>query len=318
MNLQLIINCNIFGDLAVKMTLWENLKGFTSSRPPLVMFMVCLGAFAIALISLSYYFKSNDLYNPDLTEEWQAFLENFAEVDFCITNNDSDIQIGDFEPPLRLHHIYSKLRPTSHFSRPTNDEVVNTSISMWVEITPTRELIHMPNNITFLYASLNGSMVGLRDHKIEDTMNLTLYLPIAWNQIHCLKTGRCSTVKVLACVNFQAPAYFFPSVRQPGVCYGMNESGAEYHSKMVAIHKSSQAGGKKACPGSPHLLIKHSRDPNINMMLTLEDRSVINLHLMHTSYFLVVMFITLFCYALIRGKPAKPKSHPYTEVQTSV
>lgn len=65
------------------MTLWENLKGFTSSRPPLVMFMVCLGAFAIALISLSYYFKSNDLYNPDLTEvstlimnKWTVFWED--------------------------------------------------------------------------------------------------------------------------------------------------------------------------------------------------------------------------------------------------
>lgn len=32
---------------------------------------------------------------------------------------------------------------------------------MWVEITPTREFIEMPHNITFLYASVNGSMVGL-------------------------------------------------------------------------------------------------------------------------------------------------------------
>jgi len=53
----------------------------------------------------------------------------------------------------------------------------------------------------------------------------------------------------------------------------MNESGAEYHSKMVAIHKNSMAGGKKACPESPHLTIKHSRDPNINMMLTLVSPS---------------------------------------------
>lgn len=36
-----------------------------------------------------------------------------------------------------------------------------------------------------------------------------------------------------------------------------------------------------------------------------EDRSVINLHLMHTSYFLFVMFVTLFCYALIKGRTTK-------------
>jgi hypothetical protein len=34
---------------------------------------------------------------------------------------------------------------------------------------------------------------------------------------------------------------------------------------------------------------------------------VINLHLIHTSYFLFVMIITLFCYAIIKGRPAKVK-----------
>lgn len=301
------------------MTICENLKGFASSRPPLVMFMMCLGAFAIVLISLSYYFKFNDIYNPDLTEEWQSFLEKFASVDFCVTRNNSDIEVGDFEPPLKLHHLYSKIGPTADFVRPENDDVVNTSISMWVEITPTVQFIKMPHNITYLYTSLNGSMVGLTGQKSDEAINLTLHLPYDWGHISCSSdTGHCQAWKVLACITFQAPAYLFPSIRQPGMCYGMNESGTEYHSKMVAIHKNSMAGGKKACPESPHLTIIHSRDPDVNMMLTLEDRSVINLHLMHTSYFLVVMFITLFCYALIRGRPVKSKSHPYTEVQNSI
>lgn len=39
-----------------------------------------------------------------------------------------------------------------------------------------------------------------------------------------------------------------------------------------------------------------------------QDRSLINLHLMHTSYFLFVMVITLFCYGLIKGHPAKVKA----------
>lgn len=36
-----------------------------------------------------------------------------------------------------------------------------------------------------------------------------------------------------------------------------------------------------------------------------DDRSLINLHLMHTSYFLFVMVITMFCYAVIKGRPGK-------------
>ena len=38
------------------------------------------------------------------------------------------------------------------------------------------------------------------------------------------------------------------------------------------------------------------------------DKSLINMHLMRTSYFLFVMVVTLFCYALIKGRPAKVKS----------
>lgn len=36
-----------------------------------------------------------------------------------------------------------------------------------------------------------------------------------------------------------------------------------------------------------------------------DDRSLINLHLMHTSYFLFVMVITMFCYAVVKGRPGK-------------
>ena len=48
-----------------------------------------------------------------------------------------------------------------------------------------------------------------------------------------------------------------------------------------------------------------------------DDRSAINLHLMHTSYFLFVMVITLMCYALVRGRPTvhvKVKQPHYVEV----
>ena len=45
------------------------------------------------------------------------------------------------------------------------------------------------------------------------------------------------------------------------------------------------------------------------------DRSAINLHLMHTSYFLFVMVVMMMCYALVRGKPgSSSKPVQYTEV----
>ena len=39
------------------------------------------------------------------------------------------------------------------------------------------------------------------------------------------------------------------------------------------------------------------------------DRSVVNLHLLHTSYFLFVMVVTLLCYAIIRGHNGYTTTH---------
>ena len=50
-------------------TVYENLQGFAKTRPPLVIFMVCLGAFAVVLLTLAYVIKVHDnLSNPDLAE----------------------------------------------------------------------------------------------------------------------------------------------------------------------------------------------------------------------------------------------------------
>lgn len=46
----------------------ENIRGFFTSRPPLVVFMICLGAFAIVLITFAYVIKVKDMPNPDVTE----------------------------------------------------------------------------------------------------------------------------------------------------------------------------------------------------------------------------------------------------------
>lgn len=46
----------------------ENFRNFLSSRPPLVLFVVCIGMIAIAFISYAYYIKYNDVYNPDVQE----------------------------------------------------------------------------------------------------------------------------------------------------------------------------------------------------------------------------------------------------------
>ncbi len=47
---------------------YENLKGFASSRPPLVVFMVCIGMFAVVLLTLAYYVRVHEIQNPDVSQ----------------------------------------------------------------------------------------------------------------------------------------------------------------------------------------------------------------------------------------------------------
>uniref|UniRef100_UPI001CD8E73D transmembrane protein 248-like n=1 Tax=Solea senegalensis TaxID=28829 RepID=UPI001CD8E73D len=51
--------------------------------------------------------------------------------------------------------------------------------------------------------------------------------------------------------------------------------------------------------------VYHALNPKLTVIVPDDDRSLINLHLMHTSYFLFVMVITMFCYAVIKGRPGK-------------
>ena len=58
---------------AMAFTIVENVRGFFISRPPLVVFMICLGSFAIALITFAYIVKVKDMPNPDVTEVRVSF-----------------------------------------------------------------------------------------------------------------------------------------------------------------------------------------------------------------------------------------------------
>ena len=46
----------------------DNFKRFASSKPPLMVFMICLGFFAVILLSLAYYVKTQEMTNPDISQ----------------------------------------------------------------------------------------------------------------------------------------------------------------------------------------------------------------------------------------------------------
>lgn len=46
----------------------ENLRGYITNRPPLVIFMISVSAVAIAFLTIGYFFKIKEIKSPELTE----------------------------------------------------------------------------------------------------------------------------------------------------------------------------------------------------------------------------------------------------------
>lgn len=307
-----------------------------SSRPPLVLFMLCLGVFAVVLLTLAYIVKVNDLKNPD-EKDWNDFLDGFKDVQFCMISGESEAlnateengHIGSQNIKEVLSNVHAKIKgegtsaPNSISASSSN--VVTVSVPLWVSVKPTLDFVSIPHNVTHLSTSMSGKQIGLQGANSNAQFNVTFTLPYQWNASLCQSQSLCKEIQIQTCVQLQAPRSLFPNSRSPnnGKCETANSTGAvENHFKMVSKKRSEVRPLDIVCNSMPAFTVQHKNDPALTIMLTLQDRSAINLHLMHTSYFLFVMVITIMCYGLVKGKHphahSKSKNIQYTEVSTQV
>lgn len=315
------------------MTLVENVRGFFLSRPPLVVFMICLGSFAVALITFAYIIKVKDMPNPDVTEDWNDFLDGLARVDFCLVSTAGEVagggnvtQLAPSAPGDILHQVLDNVPGSLHKMMGSSDKdgqgagsttpptttttavgsghFVNVSVLIEVELHAMKTLVKLAarNNFTAVSTVLQGYQMGLTDNRRNMGANVTLVLPALGNLTTNCQNGP-SCYLLTACATLIAPASFFPRTKRPDVDEKC-ERDPEVWSNSLHLEVTSDW---RQCRNASFLHLMHQYDPTLTVMLTMQDRSVINLHLMHTSYFLFVMMVTLFCYAIIKGRPSKVK-----------
>lgn len=314
----------------------DNLRGFMSSRPPTVTFMLSLGIFAVVLLTLAYIIKVNDLKNPD-EKDWNDFLSGFKNVQFCMVSDEADTSnatevnghIGTQNIKEVLSKVHSKIKGES-VTEPSpvlssSSDVVLVSVPLWVLVKPTLDFVSKPHNVTHLSTNMTGRQIGLQGENADAQFNVTFTLPYPWNASLCHSDTTCKEIHIQTCVQLQAPLKLFPNSRRPndGKCETTKSTGGvENHFKMVSKRKSEVRPVDIVCNSMPALTVDHRSDPSLTIMLSLQDRSAINLHLMHTSYFLFVMVITLMCYGLVKGRHTpshtKSKNLQYSEVSTQV
>lgn len=259
-----------------------NLKGFATSRPPLVIFTLCIIAFGVTTFCLAYIIGHSDsLPNPDNKSDWKTFLKHLSSIDLCILTDD----ITPNKPIMNVNR-----------SSDDSDEVNgNVSISVTASLSLIHQLVNLPPNVTVLSGAISidnwdGSCldpVPVASH----ILNLSIAVP-----------QNISSQEV--CVVVSGPRGLLPPTNRgvPLSCPNVIQSSEHgLTARLVARERGDYED--EWCPNGAVVKMEYRQNPQLIVTLTVQDRSLMNLHLVHTSYFLFVMAMTLICYALIKGKP---------------
>uniref|UniRef100_A0AAV2J7K8 Transmembrane protein 248 n=1 Tax=Knipowitschia caucasica TaxID=637954 RepID=A0AAV2J7K8_KNICA len=295
----------------------ETMRSYVTSRPPLVLFMVSVSALAIAFLTIGYFFKIKQIKSPELTEDWNTFLLRFNEVDLCVSENETLKHGGNESTTADSPVVTSSLAPQAPQAPLLLDDQgpINISVAITLTLDPQRPFGGYSRNITHLYATVLGHQVGLSGRDAHEEVNVTFSLPVSWSSDDCVLHGHCEQVVFSSCMTLTANTNIFPVTVQPPHCVPETYTNATSWYKVFATVRDSDT--KYSQDYNPFWCYKgaigkvyHALNPKLTVIVPDDDRSLINLHLMHTSYFLFVMVITMFCYAVIKGRPGKLRPSP--------
>ncbi|KAJ3589246.1 hypothetical protein NHX12_010092 [Muraenolepis orangiensis] len=292
----------------------ENLRSYINNRPPLVIFMVSVSAVAIAFLTIGYFFKIKEIKSPEFSEDWNTFLLRFNELDLCVSENETlKHGLNESTTPESTVVITSGQARGGGTQTPLlleDSGFVNISVPITITLEPQRPFGGYSRNITHLYATVLGQQVGLTGRDAHEEMNITFTLPVPWSSDECVLHGHCEQVVYSTCMTVTAASNVFPVTVQPPHCVPETFTNATSWYKLFTTARDSDT--KYSQDFNPFWCYKgavgklyHALNPKLTVIVPNDDRSLINLHLMHTSYFLFVMVITMFCYAVIKGRPGK-------------
>jgi len=329
-------------------TILENLRGFFNSRPPLVVFMICLGSFAISLILFAHLVKSREIPDPDVNEDWNTMLEKFSHLQFCvpskaISHNESmpKLKLGEKNAAEVYESIQNELSDSisdksneKDKSSSINKRDADRSVSTPVTVKPSASGAQLENvtvNLSFIYIPVRDGkdiesaqlVAAVTAHqlkldvsaKVKGDEQLSVFMSFPQNLTDgvCEETdpdsGNCRQYRLPVCIVFQGPRRLLPQTQRPNMqaCAARPEPLLDTSRKVLA-GSLTEVTQSDWCRGGSHLLPQYTLDDSLTVFLSMHDKSAINMHLMRTSYFLFVMVVTLFAYALIKGRPTKVKA----------
>ncbi|XP_059478719.1 transmembrane protein 248-like [Neocloeon triangulifer] len=249
----------------------SNLKGFAMTRPPLVVFTCCLLALSFATIYLSHCIDdSNFLPNPDIPRDWNVLLTRMAGLDLCA-------------------------RPAAAKSSEIKNESANLArkediVSVTAALELSKELHSQMGNDTEIGGNINATLLG-----IKGVHNIHVSFVVFSNYTN----GVHHNHKI--CATFTGLKSELPETQAPTQCDAKKGSTPGEKFSALSVRLRGPEAASDWCSEGTELRMAYKINSNLTATLTVADKALINLHLMHTSYFLLVMALTLIFYAMIKG-----------------
>jgi hypothetical protein len=293
-----------------RLNFFENLKDFVSSKPPTVVFLVCLFSFVVVLASLSSFVNHNEIRNVD-EEDWNAFRDRMTEIDFCIKYPKEN------EPLVRKTNLNAQL------IKETLMESFSYDVTFIIDYGGNKSEIESSAELNGV---LKGFHLGLQKSEKSEIIQVDFKIgsvkptveakdPECAQRIY--KGKKCFRLLVNGCMTLTGLASIFPKTnKKPEACSFIKKSENPAKSLLFSTYKESiELTNQFWCPSSHGAKAKIKKavlDPKLFSYLTKRDKEIITKNVTYILLILGLIITLSICVALFTTSKKKAQYYPPT------
>lgn len=291
-------------------------RNLISGQPPLLVFTICLTAFGLTMVILAYVVGKQDVPNPDIQMDWNRFFSKVSSFKLCPLQNETKILPGGsfknihktlFNSDTVLNsslHVVDESKSMSamlstivHSSSQEKFDYSEISAKVQLKLLGKNH----PSSFFQVSGKIKGSLLGFTGKYASLIFNVSLSFILPFN--NSCEGEICSSLWEV-CLIMNIPSELLYETKNPDRC---DTKAITLPSSLPLFYIDVEESVKDLTAVSC-LALSYMPNSKLTEMLSVHERSIVNLHLMHTSYFMFVMVMTLVCYSLIRGRYHFPKT----------
>ncbi|XP_076041514.1 transmembrane protein 248-like [Oratosquilla oratoria] len=246
------------------------LRDFLVNRPPMVVFMLSVSAFALAFVGVSIYIEihKKEIRNPDIKMDWNMFFEKLSKLEMC---------------PLKETKTRSRRTTTSTVHDEDIDMPVDKNVTF--AVTAVVSLRPMKNGHD---APIHGFITAKNLGFERDTSMLEVNIKMAPKKKDRLKS----------CLFLFGPEHLLPkSPIQPETCH-IEKPENNIEMKIILPEE------REWCTKGEKFKLHIDTQPELNVFLTEDDIAMIHIHILYTTSFLFISVIAILFTSIYRKRVA--------------